>query len=199
MFTGIIEAAGTIIRMEKSGTNTRYAVEAPFLKELQIDQSIAHDGVCLTVDSLGDNFYTVTAIQETLDKTQLQQWKPGTRVNLERCLKAGGRLDGHFVQGHVDTVARVQSIVDKDGSWEVTFSYSHNDFFTVEKGSIAVNGVSLTVVRSEPGIFSVAIIPYTWEHTNFSDFKPDSLVNIEFDILGKYITTYLGRQKNGFM
>lgn len=187
MFTGIIESTGKLKEIKKKDTNLTFYIECKFLSELKIDQSIAHNGVCLTVDGIFNDHYSVTAIKETLNKTNLAQLVPGDVINLERCLKLGDRLDGHIVQGHVDTTAVVTEVIDQNGSWEFYFEYEPNDFITVAKGSICVNGVSLTVVQSLPGKFSVAIIPYTYEHTNFHALKKGSIANIEFDIVGKYI------------
>jgi riboflavin synthase len=157
--------------------------------ELKVDQSISHNGVCLTVVSIDKDAYTVTAIKETLEKTNLGELKLGDQVNLERCLKVGDRLDGHFVQGHVDQIATCTNVVNENGSWVFTFEYSPlNNNITIEKGSITVNGVSLTIINSKESKFSVAIIPYTFANTNFNTFKPGTLVNIEFDVFGKYIT-----------
>jgi riboflavin synthase len=187
MFTGIIEAMGTVTGVKKNNSNLTFSIQSPFLHEVKIDQSIAHNGVCLTVDGIFDDHYTVTAIDETLQKTNLGDLQPGSLVNLERCLRLGDRLDGHIVQGHVDTTARVIRVTDHQGSWEYGFEYEPSGFITVSKGSICVNGVSLTVVQSAPGNFSVAIIPYTFEHTNFKNLQPGSRVNLEFDLVGKYI------------
>lgn len=187
MFTGIIEATGIVQSIKKDGTNLQFAIESHFLDEVKIDQSIAHNGVCLTVDGIQKSTYTVTAIKETLDITNLSSLKMGDLLNLERCLKLGDRLDGHIVQGHVDGTAKVIDIKDQNGSWEFYYEYYHPEFITVPKGSICINGVSLTVVQSLPGKFSVAIIPYTFEHTNFKSFTKGSIVNLEFDIVGKYI------------
>jgi len=195
MFTGIIEQLGTVKHITAQGTNITLGIKADFLPELKLDQSIAHNGVCLTVDGIFDNYYTVTAIEETLKRTNLGQLKPGDKVNLERCMKLGDRLDGHIVQGHVDTVARVVNITENAGSWEFEFEYSNTNYVTVEKGSITVNGVSLTVVKSEPGYFSVAIIPYTFENTQFKFLKTGDQVNIEFDIIGKYVERLLNGYK----
>lgn len=191
MFTGIIEQLGTIVNIKPNGTNIQLGIKATFLPELKIDQSIAHNGVCLTVDGIYNDYYTVTAIDETLKKTNLGNLKTGDVVNLERCMKLGDRLDGHIVQGHVDTVAQVEKITEKDGSWEFEFGYSNTHYVTVEKGSITVNGVSLTVVKSEPGYFSVAIIPYTFENTQFKYLQIGDLVNLEFDVIGKYVERLL--------
>jgi riboflavin synthase len=187
MFTGIIESMGKVSAVSKNGTNLTFSIEAGFLSEIKIDQSIAHNGVCLTVDGIFDQHYTVTAIKETLEKTNLGSLKEGDLINLERCLKVGDRLDGHMVQGHVDSIARVTDVISHNGSWEFYFEYSPGEFITVTKGSICVNGVSLTVVNSSTGKFSVAIIPYTFEHTNFGSLQKGNIVNIEFDIVGKYI------------
>jgi len=190
MFKGIIEQIGTIKRIEQDNQNVHYTISSDFIHELKIDQSVAHNGCCLTVVSISDDSYIVTAIQETLNKTNLSEWRVGTKVNLERCLQYNGRLDGHIVQGHVDTVGVCTSIEEQGGSWKYTFSYDTNDI-TVEKGSIAVNGTSLTVVDSEVGKFSVCIIPYTYDYTNFNLLKVGDKVNLEFDILGKYVAKWL--------
>ena len=189
MFTGIIENIGIINSIQHDNTNIHFTIASDLSKELRVDQSISHNGVCLTVVSLDDSTYTVTAIKETLNKTNLGKLKLGDSVNLERCLKVGDRLDGHFVQGHVDQIATCKSVVNENGSWLFTFKYDpKNNNITIEKGSITVNGVSLTVVNSKESEFSVAIIPYTYENTNFNSFKVGSLVNLEFDVFGKYIT-----------
>lgn len=187
MFTGIIETLGQVKSIVAKDSNLIFSIESTFLSELKIDQSISHNGVCLTIDGIGTDYYSVTAIQETLDKTNLGTLKSGDVVNLERCLKLGDRLDGHIVQGHVDCTAKVIDIKNQSGSWEFYFEYDQKDFITVQKGSVCINGVSLTVVSSESGKFSVAIIPYTFEHTNFKYLKTGSLVNLEFDMVGKYI------------
>ncbi len=186
MFTGIVETTGKVVNLKKTDTNLIISVSAPFLEELKIDQSIAHNGACLTVVEINPDFYTVTAIAETLNKTNFNGLQVGNRINLERCVKVSDRLDGHIVQGHVDLIGTVKSIEDLDGSFLLTFTYEGNHV-TVEKGSICVNGVSLTVVNSKNKEFSVAIIPYTWENTNFKFLKPGDSVNLEFDIIGKYI------------
>lgn len=186
MFTGIIEQLGEVKKIESEQENVHFTIEAPFTHELKIDQSVAHNGVCLTVVSIEGNTYVVTAIKETLDKTNLGQLKVGKKVNLERCMKLGDRLDGHIVQGHVDKVAVCSEIEDQNGSWKYTFDYN-GDEKTVEKGSITVNGVSLTVVDSKDNAFSVCIIPYTHEHTNFHELKVGDQINLEFDIIGKYV------------
>lgn len=194
MFTGIIEGMGTVKQIVPEGGNVHLDIASDFQAELKVDQSVAHNGVCLTVVSFEEDTYRVTAIHETLAKTNLGHLEPGARMNLERCLQAGGRLDGHIVQGHVDQTATVESIVNEDGSWKFTFHHEQNpENITVTKGSICVNGVSLTVVDAEPERFSVAIIPFTYEHTSFADLKVGDTVNLEFDILGKYIGAYLQR------
>jgi len=194
MFTGIVEATAQVVRIVSDRTNIHFTLQTPIAAELKVDQSVSHDGVCLTtvhVDPVAQQ-YTVTAIQETLDKTNMRSWKEGYRVNLERCVKIDGRLDGHIVQGHVDQTAVCTKVEELDGSWKFWFAYDKGPKnITVEKGSISVNGVSLTVVDSESGVFSVAIIPYTFQHTNFGDFREGSLVNLEFDILGKYVAKLL--------
>ncbi|MFM7767013.1 MAG: riboflavin synthase, partial [Bacteroidota bacterium] len=168
--------------------------ECPFVSELKIDQSLSHNGVCLTVTGIENGIYNVTAISETLDRTNLGRLAIGDTVNVERCMLMGGRLDGHIVQGHVDTVAKCESISDMDGSWLYRFSFPEQESnLIVEKGSVCINGVSLTVVDASNGIFSVAIIPYTYENTNFKDLKPGDLVNLEFDVIGKYVAKMLGR------
>lgn len=188
MFTGIIETSGTIQQIEREGGNVHFTLNSAITHELKIDQSVAHNGVCLTVVAINNNSYTVTAIQETLDKTNLGQWKEGDIVNLERAMKLGDRLDGHIVQGHVDQTGVCKSVEEANGSWYFTFEYDTNaNNITIEKGSVTVNGVSLTVVNSKDGEFSVAIIPYTYEHTNFKHIQPGSIVNLEFDVVGKYV------------
>ena len=188
MFTGIIETMGTITRIEREGGNVHYSLSSNITHELKIDQSLAHNGVCLTVVAIDGDQYTVTAIQETLDKTALKQWAVGDKINLERAIRLGDRLDGHLVQGHVDEVATCISVEDQDGSWLYRFTYSEDSKnMTIEKGSICLNGTSLTVVGSAPHAFGVAIIPYTYEHTVFHQLQKGDLVNIEFDMVGKYI------------
>jgi riboflavin synthase len=188
MFTGIIETMGTITRIEREGGNVHYSLSSNITHELKIDQSLAHNGVCLTVVAIDGHQYTVTAIQETLDKTALKQWTVGDKINLQRAMRLGDRLDGHLVQGHVDEVAICTSIEDQDGSWLYRFAYSEDSKnVTIEKGSICVNGTSLTVVGSVSNTFGVAIIPYTYEHTVFHQLQKGDLVNIEFDMVGKYI------------
>jgi riboflavin synthase len=195
MFTGIIEAVGTIEKIQENGSNIDFTLSCPFTHELKIDQSLAHNGCCLTVVKTEGQYYTVTAIQETLEKTNLGKWEAGTVVNLERCMKMDGRLDGHIVQGHVDKTGEVVSIENKDGSYYITIAYhSDGDFVTVPQGSITVNGISLTVAKSEENQFSVAIIPYTWEFTNMQHLKSGDKVNLEFDIIGKYIARLIKKQ-----
>ena len=188
MFTGIIESIGKIKSLAKEGDNLHIEIASELAPMLKIDQSVSHNGVCLTVVSLTDTSYVVTAIKETLDKTNIGQFHPGSVVNLERAMKLGDRLDGHIVQGHVDQTAICQRVIEQNGSWIYTFSYDRSlSNITIEKGSVTVNGVSLTVVDSREGTFSVAIIPYTYEHTNFNTFEKDTLVNLEFDVIGKYV------------
>ncbi len=188
MFTGIIETLGTIKGLEKEGENLQISIQSDSTHELKIDQSVAHNGVCLTVVAIENDIYTVTAIKETLEKTNLGEWKVGEKVNLERAMKLGDRLDGHIVQGHVDQTAICKNIEEADGSWYFTFEYDKSlNNITIEKGSITVNGTSLTVVNSKINEFSVAIIPYTYEHTNFNSFKIGTKVNLEFDVIGKYV------------
>lgn len=192
MFTGIVEALGTVQQIEKEGENVHFTISCPFTHELKIDQSLAHNGCCLTVVKIEGEQYVVTAIHETMERTNLGSWQIGTKVNLERCMQIGGRLDGHIVQGHVDTTATCTDIEDQNGSWKYTFEYYSPDV-TVEKGSITVNGTSLTVVDSLPNSFSVCIIPYTHEFTNFHELNVGSNVNIEFDIIGKYVAKLIGK------
>jgi riboflavin synthase len=191
MFTGIIETLGRISRLERDQTNLHLWVNTPLAQELKIDQSVAHNGVCLTVVSCSDSEYQVTAIDETLQKTSMNHWQVGDAVNLERAMVVGSRLDGHMVQGHVDQTATCASITDQDGSWLFSFTYDTSaGHVTVAKGSITVDGTSLTVVDSEPGRFSVAIIPYTYEHTRFQHYQVGEVVNLEFDVIGKYLQRY---------
>ena len=193
MFTGIVEEIGRVDEILDSGSGKQIWIESNLTPQLKIDQSISHNGACLTVDKLGDSRYRVTAIEETLRRTNLGELEVGDSVNLERCMPANGRFDGHIVQGHVDCVGECDEKENRDGSWifRVTHPVSRNNL-TVEKGSITVNGVSLTVVDSNEDSFTVAIIPYTYEHTNFRDIEPGSKVNLEFDILGKYVSRILG-------
>lgn len=189
MFTGIIETLGTITDLKTDQQNLHITVDSGITSELKIDQSVAHNGVCLTVVSILDSTYTVTAIKETLDKTNIGSLKVNDSVNLERAMKLGDRLDGHIVQGHVDQTATCVSVEETEGSWLFTFKYDSSlSNITIEKGSITVNGVSLTVVNSKKDAFSVAIIPYTYEHTNFKTFKEGTVVNLEFDVIGKYVS-----------
>ena len=188
MFTGIIEDLGTIEKLNIDGGNLHITVNTSITNELKIDQSVAHNGVCLTVVGIKGNSYTVTAIQETLDKTNLGLLKEKQLVNIERAMKLGDRLDGHIVQGHVDQIATCVDIKEEDGSWIFTFEYDKNlNNITIEKGSITVNGVSLTVVNSQLNRFSVAIIPYTYNHTTFKTIKVGDTINLEFDVIGKYV------------
>ena len=200
MFTGIIEQLGKVSSLQKEGTNLHIEVKAPFISELQIDQSVAHNGTCLTVVELKEESYVVTAIDETLIKTNLGDLKVGDEVNLERCMVMNGRIDGHIVQGHVDQVGKVKSIEEKDGSWIFTFSYDSSlGNVTVEKGSICINGTSLTVFNSSEGQFSVAIIPYTYDHTIFKNLKVGDRINLEFDIIGKYVAQYFNQIKGNYI
>jgi len=196
MFSGIIEEAAKVVKLEKEKDNLHITMKCSFVNELKIDQSISHNGVCLTVVRKDNDTYTVTAIRETLEKTNLGLLKPGDKVNLERSTKLDGRLDGHMVQGHTDQTAKCVNVKEAGGSWYYTFEYEplQDDYITVEKGSVAVNGVSLTVVNSKPKSFEVAIIPFTWEATNFHQIKKGTIVNIEFDILGKYIARIVKQQ-----
>ena len=188
MFTGIIEELGVIKQLNKKLDNLEITIETKFTPELKIDQSVAHNGICLTVVDINKNDYTVTAIKETLDKTNLNTLNIGSLVNLERAMKLGERLDGHIVQGHIDQTAICTHIDNASGSWIFTFEYrAKENNITIEKGSITINGVSLTVINSKKNVFSVAIIPYTYEHTNFKNLKMDSVVNLEFDVIGKYV------------
>ena len=188
MFTGIIEVTGIVEKMERQESNIEFTLSWPFTQELKIDQSLAHNGCCLTVVKIEGDQYTVTAINETLEKTNLGTWEVGSVVNLERCMVMNGRLDGHIVQGHVDKTGEVFAIENKDGSYYITIRYEEGGAFTtVPQGSITVNGISLTVAKSAENQFSVAIIPYTWEHTNMRSIKVGDKVNLEFDIIGKYV------------
>ncbi|HIE73468.1 MAG TPA: riboflavin synthase [Flavobacteriales bacterium] len=188
MFTGIIEEIAEVVALEKEGSNLHMTLKSSITKELKIDQSVAHNGVCLTVVEINGGEYTVTAIKETLEKSNLGLLKVGSKVNMERCMKLGDRVDGHMVQGHVDQTAKCIQIKEEKGSYEFTFKHKESDNITVDKGSVCVNGISLTVVDSKDTSFSVAIIPYTFEHTNFQNIAIGDTVNIEFDILGKYIS-----------
>lgn len=193
MFTGIIETLAKVEKIERENSNVHFTFSSGITHELRIDQSVAHNGVCLTVVKIDGNNYTVTAIDETLKRTNLGELNIGDLVNLERCMPANGRFDGHIVQGHVDTTAICKTITDLNGSWAFEFEHSISpQHITVEKGSITINGVSLTVVNSTEKTFSVHIIPYTYEHTNFKSFKVGSKVNLEFDIVGKYVSKLMG-------
>ncbi len=196
MFSGIIEEAATVVRLEKEQDNLHITMRCSFTGELKIDQSISHNGVCLTVVNIEEETYTVTAIRETLLKSNLGLLKTGDKVNLERSTRLDSRLDGHMVQGHVDLTATCSEVTEAEGSWYYTFEYdpAGEEHITVEKGSVSVNGVSLTVVNSKERSFQVAIIPFTYEVTNFHQFKPGSVVNIEFDIIGKYVARILKSQ-----
>lgn len=188
MFTGIIETLGTIQKIRKENENRHVTLSSSITKELKIDQSVSHNGICLTVVNITDDSYTVTAIKETIEKTNLGEWKVGDIVNLERAMKLGDRLDGHIVQGHVDQTGICKKIEDANGSIYFTFEYDKKqNNITIEKGSVTVNGVSLTVVNSKENEFSVAIIPYTLEHTNFKNFTVGTKINLEFDVVGKYV------------
>jgi len=194
MFTGIVEAIGQVENIETEGSNLHFTIKSNISSELKIDQSVSHNGVCLTVVNIDKDCYTVTAIDETLKKSNLGTLKVNDEVNLERAMKLGDRLDGHIVQGHVDQTAICESISSEDGSWFFSFSYDNSlGNVTIEKGSITVNGVSLTVVDSKDNTFSVAIIPYTYRHTNFKNLKIGDLVNLEFDVLGKYVKKLMGK------
>jgi riboflavin synthase len=196
MFSGIVEEAAMVVSLVKEKDNLHITLNSTFTDELKIDQSIAHNGVCLTVVKIEGNTYTVTAIKETLIKSNLGLLKEGDKVNLERSMKLNERLDGHMVQGHVDQTARCTEVTEANGSWYFTFTYDPSSKnITVEKGSVTVNGVSLTVVNSQKGSFQVAIIPYTYEHTNFHQIKVGTIVNLEFDIIGKYIAQYMSQLK----
>jgi riboflavin synthase len=195
MFTGIIETTATVLRIKKEGTNVHFSFSSPITSELKVDQSVSHNGVCLTVTHIEGDTYNVTAIRETLERTNLGALKEGDKVNLERCMKADGRFDGHIVQGHVDCVGICKSITDLNGSWEFCFTHPATpEFVTVQKGSITVNGVSLTVVRSKEDLFSVHVIPYTYESTMFGTLKAGDKVNLEFDIVGKYVARLLHKR-----
>jgi len=194
MFTGIIETLGEVTDIMSEGTNKHYIVQSNLSNELKIDQSVSHNGVCLTVVALSENTHTVTAIEETLQKSNLNELRIGNKVNLERCMLMNGRLDGHIVQGHVDQTAVCIKRAELDGSWEYRFKYDANSGnVTVEKGSVSVNGISLTVVNSDIDEFSVFIIPYTFEHTNLHEVNVGSTVNLEFDIIGKYVARLVNR------
>jgi riboflavin synthase len=192
MFTGIIEQVAVVKKVVRENDNLHITLEAPFTQELKIDQSVAHNGICLTVVHIDNQEYTVTAIHETIIKTNIASWEENKKINVERCMQMNGRLDGHIVQGHVDTTGTCIAIEDQNGSWKYTISYT-DEHVTVEKGSITINGVSLTVVDSKDKSFSVCIIPYTYEHTNFHQLNVGDQVNLEFDIIGKYVAKLLNR------
>ena len=196
MFTGIIEGLGEVTKLQREKDNLHITVRSSLSSELKIDQSLAHNGVCLTVVALGEDTHTITAIDETLEKSNLGELQIGSRVNLERATKIGSRLDGHIVQGHVDQTGTCTKVEELEGSWMYTFEYDPGfDNITIEKGSITVNGVSLTVVGSKENSFSVAIIPYTYENTNFKQIRQGSTVNLEFDVIGKYVARLLQKQE----
>jgi riboflavin synthase len=194
MFTGIIEEVGEVSSIQKEAGNIHFTIASALSAGFKIDQSVAHNGCCLTVVAQNEKEHVVTAIQETLLKTNLGSWQVGSKINIERCMQLGGRLDGHMVQGHVDCIGTCTEVIDENGSWRFTFEHP-NSYVTVEKGSITVNGTSLTVVDSQKGRFSVCIIPYTYEHTNFKQIEVGMQVNLEFDIIGKYVARYLGLQQ----
>ena len=197
MFTGIIEAVGKVEDIERCGSNINFTLSCPFAHELKVDQSLAHNGCCLTVVAVEGGRYQVTAIDETLHKTNLGEWTVGSVVNLERCMQMNGRLDGHIVQGHVDTTGKIMSVEERNGSKYITIGYEESDMFTtVPQGSITVNGISLTVAQNFSNQFSVAIIPYTWEHTNLKNLNRGDQVNLEFDIIGKYVANLLKKQND---
>jgi riboflavin synthase len=193
VFTGIVETVGKVEEINQDGSNVDFVIASAISDELKIDQSVSHNGVCLTVTKIGEGKHWVTAIDETLKKSSLGKWEAGSQVNLERCMKADGRFDGHIVQGHVDTTAKVISVNDENGSWVFVFELK-DEGMVVEKGSICINGTSLTCFNVEKKYFSVAIIPYTFEHTNFNQLAVGSTVNIEFDIIGKYIHLIVNRK-----
>lgn len=195
MFTGIIETTGTLENIERDGSNIHFSITSTLGDTLKVDQSLAHDGVCLTVVEVNGTRHRVTAIAETLKKSALHHWEIGQKINLERCMKAEGRFDGHIVQGHVDCTGNLDRIDARNGSWGLYFTHpAGSTFLTVPKGSICVNGVSLTVVESSETAFSVEIIPYTWEHTNLGNLKAGGTVNLEFDIIGKYLAILAARK-----
>ena len=194
MFTGIIESLSEIKEIKKEGDNLSISFNSSISSELKIDQSISHNGICLTIVDIVDSIYTVTAIKETIIKSSIKDWVVGDLINIERAMKLGDRLDGHMVQGHVDQTAVCTKISEENGSWYFDFKYEKSENLTIEKGSIAINGVSLTVVNSSINSFSVAIIPYTYNYTNFKSLKPGDLVNIEFDMVGKYISKIIKDQ-----
>ena len=195
MFTGIVEDSGVVLNLVANKGNLNITLSSKLVSEFKIDQSVSHNGICLTVVEIKNNTYTVTAVGETISKTNISSWKVGEEINLERAMKIGARLDGHMIQGHIDQVGECTKANETNGSWEYVFKYDASLNITVEKGSIAVNGVSLTVVESDENSFSVAIIPYTYSHTNFKNFTVGSVVNLEFDILGKYLMKMLPKYK----
>ena len=194
MFTGIIENLSEIKEIVEEGDNLSISFYSNITDELKIDQSVSHNGICLTVVKIDNNIYNVTAIKETILKSSIKNWKVGDLINIERAMKLGDRLDGHMVQGHVDQIATCKKIMEENGSWYFDFEYDKSDNLTIEKGSIAINGVSLTVVNSNQNTFSVAIIPYTYNHTNFKNISIGDLVNLEFDMIGKYISKIIKNQ-----
>jgi len=194
MFTGIIENLSEIKEIVEEGDNLSISFYSKITDELKIDQSVSHNGICLTVVKIDNNIYNVTAIKETILKSSIKNWKVGDLINIERAMKLGDRLDGHMVQGHVDQIATCKKIIEENGSWYFDFEYDKSDNLTIEKGSIAINGVSLTVVNSNQNTFSVAIIPYTYNHTNFKNISIGDLVNLEFDMIGKYISKIIKNQ-----
>ena len=192
MFTGIIETTGVIKNIISTGTNKTFFIESPLYQELKIDQSVAHNGVCLTVEEINNGLHRITAIEETLLKTNVNDWKINDVVNLERCMQMNGRLDGHIVQGHVDTVAICKKVITKEGSWEFIFAFDKQfSALVIEKGSICLNGISLTIFNVGEDCFTVAIIPYTYEHTNMQHIKIGNKINVEFDMIGKYVTRFM--------
>ena len=193
MFTGIIENVAQITKLEKHQSNLNITLKSKLASEFKVDQSISHNGICLTVVFIKNDYYSVTAIEETIKKSTIGLWRVGDNINLERAMKIGDRLDGHMIQGHVDQIGQCTKAIEQDGSWLFTIKYKLLDNVTVEKGSIAINGISLTVVNSKRNCFSVAIIPYTFNNTNFNQLKEGNNVNLEFDILGKYITKILSK------
>ena len=194
MFTGIIETVGLISNLEKFKGNLNITLKSKLAKELKVDQSVSHNGVCLTVIDVSNDHYTITAIEETIKKSNIGFWKVGDVINLERAMKIGDRLDGHMIQGHIDQIGTCTKIIEEDGSWVFTFDYTPSSNITVEKGSIAINGISLTVVNSKKNSFSVAIIPYTYKYTNFNKLQVGDNINLEFDVIGKYISKILSKR-----
>jgi riboflavin synthase len=194
MFTGIVETMGTVLSVKQEGTNKHFEIESPIGKELHEDQSVSHNGVCLTITKVEEHTHWVTAVDETLKRSNLGLLDQGDEINLERCMKADGRFDGHIVQGHVDMKATVKSVTEQDGSWLYDFEFGNTEEVLVDKGSVTVNGVSLTCFDTHDNGFKVAIIPYTYEHTNFHALQQGSIVNLEFDILGKYVQRLLEKR-----